>query len=173
MQYQFIEMSFAARNVDLQEEFWKRMFDAKVIFRGKMMSQRFTRLLACGITLIFREQPDLVLPPGPGEEREYRQHLGLRVDNLDEAIKDLESRGARFVMTPALVRQYQQQKQSTGAPQFETDYIAPPLTRERIQKGEFRHDVAIFVAPDNLWIELNDIKEPADTQWYPPVQRTA
>lgn len=167
MNYRFMEVSLASRDVRVQEEFWIRMFDAKVIFRGKMMSQPFTRILACGITLIFREDPELVLPPGPGVENQYRQHLGLRVDDLDAAIAELEAKGAKFVMTPALVRQYQQAKQSSGRPQLETDFIAPPLTRERITAGEFRHDVAIFVAPDNLWIELNAIKEPADTQWYP------
>lgn len=33
--------------------------------------------------------------------------------------------------------------------------------------GEFKHDVAICVGPDHLWIELNQIKEPTDTAWYP------
>lgn len=167
--YKFIEVSLATRDVRAQEEFWVKMFDANVIFRGKMMSQPFTRLLACGITLIFREDPELPLPPGPGEERQFRQHLGLRVANLDESIRELEARGAKFVMTPAMVRQYQKATQSSGAKQLETDYIAPPLTRERITAGEFRHDVAIFGGPDNLWIELNEIKEPADTNWYPPL----
>ena len=167
MDYKFIEVSLACRDCAVQEEFWTRMFGAKVIFRGKMMSQPFVRLLACGITLIFREDKALPLPPGPGEERQYRQHFGLRVHDMDAAIKDLESRGAKFVMTPALVRQYQQVKQSTGAKQFETDYIAPPLTRERIDSGEYKHEVAIFAGPDNLWIELNEVKEPLDTQWFP------
>ena len=164
-----MEISLASRDIQAQEDFWVRMFDAKVIFRGKMMSQPFTRILACGITFIFREDPELVLPPGPGVERQYRQHLGLRVENLERSIADLEAKGAKFVMTPALVRQYQQAKQSTGAKQFETDYIAAPLTRERISAGEFKHDVAILAGPDNVWIELNEIQEPADTQWYPPL----
>jgi hypothetical protein len=63
--------------------------------------------------------------------------------------------------------------QGSGKPYLETDFIAGPLTRERITAGEFRHDVAIFVAPDNLWIELNEIQEPQDTQWYPPMLEEA
>jgi len=167
MSYRFMEVSLASRDVRAQEDFWVKMFGARVIFRGKMMSQPFTRLLACGITLIFREDPELVLPPGPGEERQFRQHLGLRVDDLDQAIAELEAKGAKFVMTPALVKQYQQARQSTGSPYLETDFIAAPLTRERIASGEFRHDVAILVGPDNVWIELNAIREPPDTRWYP------
>src|ERR1700679_477680 len=106
MEYKFIEVSPASRDVQAQEDWWVKIFGAQVIFRGKMMSQPFTRLLACGITLIFREDPQHVLPPGPGAEFQCRQHLGLRVANLDAAIADLESKGIQFVMTPALARQY-------------------------------------------------------------------
>jgi len=168
--YRFIEVSLASRDVRVQEEFWTKMFDAKVIFRGKMAGQPFTRLIACGITLIFREDPELALPPGPGEEKQYRQHLGLRVENMDAAIADLEAKGAKFVMTPKLVRQYQKMKGDTGRTYLETDYIAPPLTRARIDSGEYNHEVAIFVGPDNLWLELNEIREPADTSWFPPLE---
>ena len=169
MNYRFMEVSYASRDIQAQEDFWVRMFDAKVIFRGKMVSQPFTRILACGITLIFREDKELQLPPGPGAEFAFREHLGLRVENLDRAIAELEAKGAKFVMTPAIVKQFQKGKQQSGAPMLETGFIAPPLTRERIAAGEFRHDVAILVAPDNVWIELNEIKEPEDTQWYPPL----
>jgi catechol 2,3-dioxygenase-like lactoylglutathione lyase family enzyme len=172
--YRFIEVSLATRSCQAQEDFWVKMFGAKVIFRGNMASQRFTRMLVCGITLIFREDPELALPPGLGEERQFRQHLGLRVDDLERSIAELQAKGAQFAMTPAMVREAQKMKlQGSGKPYLETDFIAGPLTRERITAGEFRHDVAIFVAPDNLWIELNEIQEPQDTQWYPPMLEEA
>jgi catechol 2,3-dioxygenase-like lactoylglutathione lyase family enzyme len=167
MDYLFIEVSLATRDVRAQEAFWQKMFDATVIFRGSMLGERFSRVLACGITLVFREQSDLALPPGPGEEFHFRQHLGLRVADLEASIADLQAKGAIFVMTPAMVRQFQQSRQQGGDKYLVTDFIATPLTAERIAAGEFRHDVAIFVGPDNLWIELNEIHEPADTQWYP------
>ena len=167
MNYRFMEVSLPCRSVEEQEEFWTRMFDARVIFRGSMASQPFTRMLVCGITIIFRQDPDYVPPPGPGVEFQFRNHLGLRVDDLEASIVELEARGAKFVMTPALVKQFQRGKQDSGKPYLETHYIAPPLTRERISAGEFKHDVAIFVGPDNIWIELNEIREPADTRWYP------
>jgi catechol 2,3-dioxygenase-like lactoylglutathione lyase family enzyme len=167
MDYRFIEVSLATRDVQAQEDFWRKMFGATVIFRGAMLGERFSRVLACGITLVFREQSDLPLPPGPGEEFHFRQHLGLRVADLEASIADLQAKGATFVMTPAMVRQFQQSRQQGGDKYLVTDFIAAPLTAERIAAGEFRHDVAIFVGPDNLWIELNEIHEPEDTQWYP------
>jgi catechol 2,3-dioxygenase-like lactoylglutathione lyase family enzyme len=165
--YPFIEVSLACTDVDEMEKFWVEMFDGEVIFRGKMLGQPFSRLVVCGVTLVFREDPDMAVPPGPGQEFHYRNHLGLRVVDLEEAIARLEARGANFVMTPAMVRQFQKMKKDDGGKYLETDYVAPPLTPERIEAGEFRIDVAILAGPDNLWIELNEIHEPADTSWFP------
>lgn len=166
-EYQFIELSLACSSCEAQEKFWTEVFDGEVIFRGRMMGQPFTRLMVCGVSLIFREDPAFVAPAGPGAEFLYRNHIGLRVADLAAAIADLEGKGVRFVLTPAIVRQFQQTKADDGRKYLETTYVKPPLTPERMAAGEFKHDVAIAVGPDNLWIELNQIKEPADTRWYP------
>jgi catechol 2,3-dioxygenase-like lactoylglutathione lyase family enzyme len=163
----FIEVSMACSDAALQEAFWVEMFDAKVIFRGRMEGQRFSRIVVAGVSLVFREDPAFEAPPGPGRERSFRAHLGLRVPHLDEAIRALEARGARFVLKPDEVRRLQRSKGADDNPLLEIDYIASPLTAPRIAAGDFRHDVAIFVGPDNLWVELNEIREPTDTGWYP------
>lgn len=165
--YPFIEISMGCSDVGAMEEFWSRMFDGKVIFRGKMMGLAYSRMVACGITLSFRHNPEFVAPPGPGKEFMFFNHVGLRVKNLDNAIKELEARGAQFVLTPEIVRKYQQSKKEDGTKFLETDFIAPPLTAERIANGEFKIDVAILAGPDNLWIELNQVTEPRDTAWFP------
>ncbi|RDH90412.1 MAG: hypothetical protein DIZ77_03080 [endosymbiont of Seepiophila jonesi] len=165
--YPLIELSIGTPDVDAQEAFWVKMFDGKVIFRGQMMGLRFSRLIVCGATLVFREDPDFQLPPGPGDERLYNNHIGLRVHDLDRSVVELESRGAEFVLKPEMVRELLKQK-NDGAPKIlETDYIAPPLNAERLAGGEYKIDVAILVGPDNLWIELNQITEPEDTNWFP------
>jgi len=97
----------------------------------------------------------------------FRNHLGLRVKNLEKAIQELEAKGANFVLTPQKVREFQQMQQDDGRKFLETDFIAAPLSAERVANGEFKIDVAIMSAPDNLWIELNQIQEPEDTQWFP------
>ena len=169
--YPFIEVSYACSSAEVMESFWCKMFDAKVIFRGKMLGHPFSRVIACSATLVFREDPDFIPPPGPGKEFQFRNHLGLRVPDLDAAIENLTARGAQFVLTPARVKELQQM--STGGGSYlETEYVAPPLTRERIAAGEFKIDIAILVGPDNLWIELNQIREPDDTNWFPGSQPT-
>jgi hypothetical protein len=97
----------------------------------------------------------------------FREHLGLRVKDLEAAITELEAKGANSALTPEKVRQFQQMKKDDGCKFLETDYVAPPLTPERIADGEFEVEVAILARPDNLWIELNQIREPADTNWFP------
>jgi len=165
--YPFIELSFACSNVAEMEAFWERMFDGKVLFRGRIMRRPFSRMIVNGITLVFREDPDFVAPPGPGEEHLFNNHIGLRVDDLDQAITELEARGANFVLTPGIVREMLQQQDGKGGDFMQTDYIAAPLTAERIANGEYKIEVAILAAPDNLWVELNQITEPDDTNWFP------
>jgi catechol 2,3-dioxygenase-like lactoylglutathione lyase family enzyme len=165
--YRFMEVSMACTNVQAMEDFWTGMFDGKVLFRGLMAGQPFSRMIACGVTLVFREDPAMAVPPGPGQEVQYRNHLGIRVDDLEAAIAELEAKGARFTMTPALVREWQKKQDPATGAYLQTTYIAPPLSRERITSGEYRHDVAIFPGPDNLWIELNEVHEPHDAQWFP------
>lgn len=166
-EYQFIEVSLACSDCEAMEAWWVKIFEAKVIFRGQMMGQPYSRIVVCGISLVFRQDPKLVAPAGPGEEWLYCNHLGLRVSDLEASIKQLEARGAQFTLTPEKVRELQKSTMSGGGKLLRTDFIAPPLTAERIAAGEFKHDVAILVGPDNLWIELNQIREPADTRWYP------
>ncbi|MCB2101302.1 MAG: VOC family protein [Rhodobacterales bacterium] len=165
--YPFIEVSLACSDADAMEQFWVDLFDAQVVFRGRMMGQKFSRVIVCGVTLAFREDPDFQAPPGPGQEFLYRDHFGLRVKDLDAAVAELQARGANFVLTPERVRELQKGQSAGGGKFLETTYAAPPLTPERLAAGEFRIDIAMLVGPDNLWIELNQITEPADTQWFP------
>jgi hypothetical protein len=166
-QYPFIELSLACSDVTVMEDFWVHMFDGEVLFRGTMFNSPFSRILVCGVTLVFRQDPDFKTPPGPGKEFFFRNHIGLRVKDLKVAIDDLESRGAQFVLKPHDVIRLQKQKMENGGTLLSTSYIAPPLTKDRVLAGEYHTDVSILVGPDHLWIEINEIKEPSDTQWFP------
>ncbi len=168
--YPFIEVAMACSDVKKMEAFWCDMFGGKVIFRGSMMGDSFSRLVACGITFVFREDKNFKLPPGLGQEFNFHNHLGVRVRDIEAAVRELTEKGAQFALTPEMVRQFQQSTDKDAKPLLQTDYISPPLTAERIAAGEFRIDVAILVGPDNLWIELNEVKEPADTNWFPAAE---
>lgn len=163
----FIELSMPCTDVTAMETFWSHYFGGEVIFRGRMLGQPFSRMLVCGVTLVFREDPDYAPPPGPGQEFMFRDHLGFRVRDLDESIAALEALGAQFVLTPERVKALQQMRDDDGDPFLQTDYAKAPLTTERLAQGEFKTRVAIMVGPDNIWVELNEIREPADARWFP------
>ena len=59
------------------------MFDGQVIFKGRMAGEPFVRMVACGITFVFREDTDW---PGDPVDPRFRNHLGLKVDDLGRAI---------------------------------------------------------------------------------------
>ena len=165
--YPLMELSIACSSAEEQEKFWVKMFDAKVIFRGHMMGHRFSRLIVCGISIVFREDPDFVPPPGPGEEVLFNNHIGLRVADVRKAVAEMKARGAQFVLEPDTINEMVKAKMDDGHKIMETDYIAPPLNAERVAAGEYKIEVSIMAGPDNLWIELNQITEPEETNWFP------
>ena len=161
----FVELSLPCASAAAQERWWTDLFDAQVLFRGTVLGHPYCTLRVAGVNLVFREDPDFEPPPGPGHERHYRFHVGLRVADLAASIAALQAKGAQFTLTPEMVKAFQ----TPGAPSpVQTSYIAPPLTRARIDAGEWRHQVAFLVAPDNLWVELNEVEAPEDAPWYGP-----
>ncbi len=163
MNYGFMEVSLACSNCEKMEEFFSRLFDAKTIFRGRMAGEPFVRMVGCGVTFVFRQETGR---PETPPDRHFRNHLGLKVDDLDAAIAELKSRGANFVVEPAMVAKMQQQKGSSGDPYLVTTYVAEPLSLETIADSGYRHDIAILEGPDRLYIELNEVHMPEGVDWF-------
>ena len=163
MEYRFMEVSMACSNCEEMAAFFERMFDAKVIFKGRMAGEPFVRIVACGITFIFRQETGRATPP---PDPHFRNHLGLKVSDLSGAIADLKSRGARFVVEPEMVAKMQQQKGQGGAPYLVTTFVAEPLSVDTIAESGYRHDLAIFEGPDGLYLELNEVHQPQGVDWF-------
>lgn len=163
MDYRFMEVSLACSDCDEMTRFFERMFDARVIFRGRMMGEPFVRIVACGITFIFRQQTNWA---ARADDPAFRNHLGLKVADLAGAIAELRARGATFVLDPAMVGRLQKGRTEGGVPMLETTYVAPPLALERLAESGYRHDVAILEGPDRLYVELNEVHMPTGVDWF-------
>ena len=164
MNYDFMEVSLACSDAEAMAAFFVQMFDGQVIFKGSMAGEPFVRMVACGITFVFREDTDW---PGDPVDPRFRNHLGLKVDDLGRAIDDLEGRGARFALKPEGVAVLQQKDDEGGAGKWmQTTFVAPPLTLETLHEQGYRHDVAILEGPDRLWIELNEVHMPPGIDWF-------
>ena len=55
MNYDFMEVSLACSDAEAMAAFFVRMFDGQVIFKGSMAGEPFVRMVACGITFVFRK----------------------------------------------------------------------------------------------------------------------
>jgi catechol 2,3-dioxygenase-like lactoylglutathione lyase family enzyme len=161
--YEFMEVSLGCSDAEEMAAFFERMFDGKVIFRGRMAGEPFARMVACGITFVFRQETGRgPSPPDP----HYRDHLGLKVADMEAAIADLKARGAVFEVEPSMVKGMQQQQQDDGEPYFVATFVAEPLSLETLGASGYRHDVAIFRGPDGLAIELNEVHMPEGVDWF-------
>ena len=143
--------------------FFERMFDAKIIFRGRMLGEPFVRIIANGITYVFRQQTDF---KDPGPDFALRNHPRLRVSNLDEAVAALNGRGANFALDPNKVKETQKQRTEGDRPMLEMTCVAEPLALETLAESGYKNDVAMFEAPDHLYIELNEVELPPRVDWF-------
>ena len=82
-------------------QFYHRMFDARIIETPQPSGPNRVDLDINGL-MVF-----IAGPMAPGEELEGHRdphygldHFGLRVENLDEAVAELKSRGAEFAVEP-------------------------------------------------------------------------
>ncbi|MGH0033642.1 MAG: VOC family protein [Myxococcota bacterium] len=162
-EYQFMEVSLACSDCEEMVRFFEQIFDAKVIFRGRMMGEPFARIVANGITYAFRQQTDFAAPEA---DFFFRNHLGVRVADLENAVAALKERGAKFVLDPEMVKGLQKGKSDGGTPMLETTWVAEPLTLESLPTSGYKNDVAILEGPDHLYIELNEVEMPEGVDWF-------
>jgi len=162
-EFEFMEVSLACSDCEAMAAFFERMFDARVIFRGRMMGEPFVRIVANGITYAFRQQTDFTPPP---PDFRFRSHLGVRVSSLEKGVAELKARGAKFLLDPERVKQLQKTTDGSGTTLLETTWVAPPLTLETLPTSGYKNDVAILEGPDNLYIELNEVAMPEGIDWF-------
>ena len=84
-------------------QYFNRMFDAKIIESVQSDGQPRVDLDVNGLT-IFIAQADENTPPGLKDPHLGLDHFGFRVENLDEAVTELKSRGAEFAVEPYALR---------------------------------------------------------------------
>ena len=86
-------------------EYYRTMFGAEIIESAQPDGQRRIDLDINGLTIFIARVPqgeDTL--PGLSEPHLGLDHFGLRVDDLDEAAKELKQSGADFTMEPRTIR---------------------------------------------------------------------
>ena len=89
-------------DISATKGFYEKMFNAKTIYEGKLRDVPMATLELAGSVIIITEAgegEDLECPTSPREGIWGRYgigHFGVRVDDLDEAARELKAKGAEF-----------------------------------------------------------------------------
>ncbi len=98
-------------DINTTRDFYEKMFNAKTIYEGKLRDVPTATLELAGSVIIITaagEGEDLECPKSPREgiwNRYGIGHFGVRVDDLDEAARELKAKGAEFILEPKEIRE--------------------------------------------------------------------
>jgi lactoylglutathione lyase len=103
--YRYDHMHVRSRDVKKTAEYYRRMFDARIVESIQSDGKHRTDLDLNGLTIFIAPVPaEATIPSAPRDPYEGLDHFGLRVENMDEAVAELKRRGADFMMEPRAIR---------------------------------------------------------------------
>ncbi len=103
--YQFYHLHLVSRDPQATAQYYRRMFDAKVIETVQPDGKPRIDVDLNGLEIyIFRAGTEDNLPACPPGRYLGLDHFGLLVKNMDEAVAELKKRGAEFTTEPVTMR---------------------------------------------------------------------
>ena len=103
--YRYDHMHVRSRDVKKTAEYYRDVFDAKIVESIQSDGKPRTDLDLNGLTIfIAAVPPEAATPPAPAQPYVGLDHFGLRVDDMDEAAAELKRRGATFTLEPRTIR---------------------------------------------------------------------
>jgi lactoylglutathione lyase len=111
MEFEFEHVHIKCHNVDQVSHFYETMFGAKLVDEGKVRNARVI-IMKLGNAYITISEPGegevLEVPKEPREDVWIRYgigHFGVRVQNLEEAVRELRAKGAKLLWEPKEIRE--------------------------------------------------------------------
>jgi len=103
--YTYDHVHLRSRDPMATAQYYHKMFDAKILTSVQSDGQSRIDLDLHGLMVFIARVPaDAAIPSAPVEPYLGLDHLGLRVNNMAEAVADLKQRGAEFVVEPRTIR---------------------------------------------------------------------
>ncbi len=103
--YTYDHVHLRSRDPMATAQYYHTMFDAKILTSVQSDGQSRIDLDLNGLMVFIARVPaDAAIPSAPVEPYLGLDHLGLRVNNMAEAVADLKQRGAEFVVEPRTIR---------------------------------------------------------------------
>lgn len=140
MSFKIEHVAIRCRDLEASEEYYCRMFDARVILRRNRGENRRIVFLRIGESMLE------LMEMGPGSEpldaREHYgvHHIGMGTDDFESAYRDLKAKGADFLgeplnPTPGIRLAFL--RDPNGAV-IELVFRDPQVFREALEKGQVK-----------------------------------
>jgi catechol 2,3-dioxygenase-like lactoylglutathione lyase family enzyme len=111
MEFEFEHVHIKCHDVNLVKQFYETMFGAKPVDEGKVRNARVI-IMKLGDAYITLSEPGerevLEVPKEPREDVWIRYgigHFGVRVKNLEDAVRELKAKGAEWIWEPREIRE--------------------------------------------------------------------
>ncbi len=100
MSYTIEHVSIRCRDIESSIDFFRRMFDAKVILRRTPGEGRRIVFLRIGDSML--ELMEMGSPSEPADPLSHLgvHHIGIKAEDFESAYRDLKAKGATFVGEP-------------------------------------------------------------------------
>jgi catechol 2,3-dioxygenase-like lactoylglutathione lyase family enzyme len=103
--YTYDHVHLRSRDPMATAQYYHKMFDAKILESVQSDGKSRIDLDLNGLMVFIARVPeDMDIPSAPVEPYIGLDHLGLRVNNMAEAVAELKQRGAEFVVGPRTIR---------------------------------------------------------------------
>jgi len=100
MSYAIEHVSIRCRNIEASVEFYRRMFDAKVILRRTPGQGKRIVFLHIGGSMLELMEIDSASEPIDALTHFGVHHIGIKVEDFESVYNDLKAKGANFVGEP-------------------------------------------------------------------------
>jgi lactoylglutathione lyase len=104
-QFRFDHVHLMSRDPEGIAQYYKKMFDAKIIESTQSDGKKRIDLKIDGLAIfILRVSPEEKVPESPPGPYLGLDHFGFAVDNLEEIAEELKKKGAEFAVEPKVIR---------------------------------------------------------------------
>jgi len=100
MSYTIEHVSIRCRNIEASVEFYRRMFDAKVILRRTPGQGKRIVFLQIGGSILELMEINSASEPVDALTHLGMHHIGIKVEDFESVYNDLKTKGADFVGEP-------------------------------------------------------------------------
>ncbi len=111
LEFKFDHVHIKCHDISSVKKFYEEMFNAKTIYEGKIRNAPMAMIKLDDTIINISEAGEgeiLESPKKPRENTWIRYgigHFGVRVEDLDEAARELRAKGAEFILEPREIRE--------------------------------------------------------------------